>query len=233
MKISHNLKQDTSSEMNNSKTVKIRNKINERKQCQKQNKFNNKLERSAQKANTNTSAEMKISHNVKQDSFSEKNNSKTVEIGNKTNERKQCQKQNIFNNKLERSDQTANNNTSEEMKISQNVKWKYLKTWNENISKCEMKIFQNVKQDTSSSENSSQTVEIRNKTNERKQCQKQKIFNNKLERSDQKANTNFSADMKISPNVKQDTSWKRNSPQTVDIENKTNERKAMSKTKHM
>ena len=153
-------------------------------------------------------------------------------IGNKTNERKQCQKQNIFNNKLERSDQTANNNTSEEMKISQNVKWKYLKMWNENISKCEMKISQNVKQDTSS-ENSSQTVEIRNKTNERKQCQKQKIFNNKLERSDQKANTNFSADMKISPNVKQDTSWKRNSPQTVDIENKTNERKAMSKTKHM
>ena len=61
-------------------------------------------------------------------------------------------------------------------------KWKYLKMWNENISKCEMKISQNVKQDTSSSENSSQTVEIRNKTNERKQCQKQNIFNNKLER---------------------------------------------------
>ena len=60
------------------------------------------------------------------------------------------------------------------MKISQNVKWKYLKMWNENIL--------NVKQDTSSSENSSQTVEIRNKTNERKQCQKQNIFNNKLER---------------------------------------------------
>ena len=69
-----------------------------------------------------------------------------------------------------------------------------------------MKISQNVKQDTSSSEkNSSQTVEIRNKTNERKQCQKQNIFNNKLERSDQKANTNASAEMKISQNVKQDT----------------------------
>ena len=54
MKISHNLKQDTSSEMNNSKTVEIRNKTNERKQCQKQNIFNNKLERSDQKANTNT-----------------------------------------------------------------------------------------------------------------------------------------------------------------------------------
>ena len=47
-----------------------------------------------------------------------------------------------------------------------------------------MKISQNVKQDTCSSENSSQTVEIRNKTNERKRCQKQNIFNNKIERSD-------------------------------------------------
>ena len=80
-----------------------------------------------------------------------------------------------------------------------------------------MKISQNVKQDTSSSENSSQTVEIRNKTNERKQCQKQNIFNNKLERSDQKANTNTSAEniskceMKISHNLKQDTSSEKNS----------------------
>ena len=56
-----------------------------------------------------------------------------------------------------------------------------------------MKISQNEKQDTSSEKNSSQTVEIRNKTNERKQCQKQNIFNNKLERSDQKANTNTSS----------------------------------------
>ena len=47
-----------------------------------------------------------------------------------------------------------------------------------------MKISQNVKQDTSSSENSSQTVEIMTKTNEIKQCQKQNIFNNKIERSD-------------------------------------------------
>ena len=39
--------------------------------------------------------------------------------------------------------------------------------------------------------------------------------------------------MKISQNVKQDTSCKRNSQQTVDIKNKTNERKAMSKTKHI
>ena len=46
MKISHNLKPDNSSEMNNSKTVEIRKKTNERKQCQKQNIFNNKIERS-------------------------------------------------------------------------------------------------------------------------------------------------------------------------------------------
>ena len=98
MKISHNLKQDTSSEKNNSQTVEIGNKTNERKQCQKQNIFNNKLERSDQKANTNTSAEMKISHNLKQDTSSEMNNTKT-KIRNKTNERKQCQKQNILQTK--------------------------------------------------------------------------------------------------------------------------------------
>ena len=34
---------------------------------------------------------MKISQHVKQDTSSEKNSSQTVEIGNKTNERKQCQ----------------------------------------------------------------------------------------------------------------------------------------------
>ena len=65
---------------------------------------------------------MKLSHNLKQDTSSEKNSSQTVEIGNKTKERRKCQKQNIFNNKLERSDQKANNNSSAEMKISQNVK---------------------------------------------------------------------------------------------------------------
>ena len=65
---------------------------------------------------------MKISHTLKEDTYSEKNNSKTVEIRNKTNERKQCQKQNIFNNKLERSDQKANTNTSSEIKISHNRK---------------------------------------------------------------------------------------------------------------
>ena len=56
------------------------------------NIFNNKLEISDRKPNTNTSAEMKISHNLKQDTYSEKNSLQTVEMGNKTNERKQCQK---------------------------------------------------------------------------------------------------------------------------------------------
>ena len=47
---------------------------------------------------------MKISHSLKQDVSSEWNSPQTVDIKNKTNERKQCQKQNIFNNKIERSD---------------------------------------------------------------------------------------------------------------------------------
>ena len=96
MKISHNLKQDTSSEKNSLQTVEIKNKTNERKQYQKQNIFNNKLERSDQKANTNTTAKMKISHNLKQDTCSEKNSSQTVEIKNKTNERKQCKNKHIY-----------------------------------------------------------------------------------------------------------------------------------------
>ena len=39
--------------------------------------------------------------------------------------------------------------------------------------------------------------------------------------------------MKISQNVKQDTSSEKNSSQTVEIRNKTNRKKAMSKTKHI
>ena len=114
--------------------------------------------RSDQKANTNTSTEMKISHKVKQDTSSEKNSSQTVEIKNKTNKEKQCQKDNISNNKLERSQQKANTNNSTEMKISHNLI-----------------------QNNSLEKNSLQTVEIKNKTNEDKQCQKQNISNNKLE----------------------------------------------------
>ena len=95
-----------------------------------------------------------------------------------------------------------------------------------------MKISQNVKQDTSSEKNSSQTVEIRNKTKERRQCQKQNIFNNKLERSDQKANTNTSSEMKISHNLKQDTYFRKEIFQKqLKSKKKTNERKGMSKTK--
>ena len=66
----------------------------------KKNIFNNKLERSDQKANTNFSAEMKISHNVKQDTSSKRNSPQTVDIEKKTNKQKQCQKQNISRNKL-------------------------------------------------------------------------------------------------------------------------------------
>ena len=67
MKISHSLKQDVSSEWNSPQTVNIKNKTNERKQCQKQNIFNNKIERSDWKANTNISGKIKISHNLKKD----------------------------------------------------------------------------------------------------------------------------------------------------------------------
>ena len=74
---------------------------------------------------------MKISQNVKQDTSSVKETvHKQLKSKTKQMKEKQCQKTNIFNNKLERSDQKANNNTSAEMKISQNVKWKYLKMWN-------------------------------------------------------------------------------------------------------
>ena len=44
-------------------------------------------------------------------------------------------------------------------------------------------------------------------------------------RSDQKANTNTSLEMKISCNVKQGTSSGKNSSQTVEIKDKTNEKK--------
>ena len=47
-----------------------------------------------------------------------------------------------------------------------------------------MKISQNLKEDTSSERNSSQTVDIKKKRNKEKECQKQTIFNNKFERSD-------------------------------------------------
>ena len=77
--------------------------------------------RSDQKANTNTSPEMKISFNVKQGTSSGKNSSQTVEIKDKTNEKKPYLEQNISNHKLSRSNQKANTKTSTEMKIFHNV----------------------------------------------------------------------------------------------------------------
>ena len=69
-----------------------------------------------------------------------------------------------------------------------------------------MKISCNVKQGTSLVKNSSQTVEIKDKTNEKKPYIEQNISNHKLDGSDKKANTNTSLEMKISWNVKQGTS---------------------------
>ena len=67
---------------------------------------------------------------------------------------------------------------------------------------------------TSSEKNSSQTVEIKDKTNEKKPYLEQNISNHKLDRSDKKANTNTSTEIKISHNVEQDTSSGKNSSQT-------------------
>ena len=88
-----------------------------------------------------------------------------------------------------------------------------------------MKISCNVKQGTSLVKNSSQTVEIKDKTNEKKPYLEQNISNHKLDGSDKKANTNTSPQMKISCNVKQGTSLVKNSSQTVEIKDKTNEKK--------
>ena len=82
-----------------------------------------------------------------------------------------------------------------------------------------------MKQGTSLVKNSSQTVEIKDKTNEKKPYLEQNISNHKLDGSDKKANTNTSPEMKISCNVKQGTSLVKNSSQTVEIKDKTNEKK--------
>ena len=99
---------------------------------------------SHQKANTNTSPEIKISCNVEQATPSEKISSQTVEIKDKTNEKKPYLEQNISNHKLDRSDKKANTNTSPEIKISHNAE-----------------------QPTPSEKISSQTVEIKDKTNKK------------------------------------------------------------------
>ena len=130
------------------------------------------------KPNTNTSPEMKISCNVKQGTSLVKNSSQTVEIKDKTNEKKPYLQQNISNHKLDGSDKKANTNTSPEMKISCNVK---------QGTSPEMKISCNVKQGTSLVKNSSQTVEIKDKTNEKKPYLQQNISNHKLDGSDKKS----------------------------------------------
>ena len=141
--------------------------------------------RSDQKANTNTSPEMKISCNVKQRTSSGKNSSQTVEIKDKTNEKKQYLEQNISNRiyQLDKSDKKANTNTSPEIKISHNAE-----------------------QATPSEKISSQTVEIKDKTNKKNPYLEQNISNHKLDRLDQKQNTKTSTEIKISHNVEQDTS---------------------------
>ena len=202
MKISCNVKQATSLVKNSSQTVQIKDKTNEKKPYLEQNISNHKLDGSHKKANTNTSPEMKISCNVKQATSLVKNSSQTVQIKDKTNEKKPYLEQNISNHKLDGSDKKANTNTSPEMKIS-----------------C------NVKQATSLVKNSSQTVQIKDKTNEKKPYLEQNISNHKLDRSHKKANTNTSPEMKISCNVKQATSLVKNSSQTVQIKDKTNEKK--------
>ena len=81
---------------------------------------------------------------MKQDTSLVKNSSQTVKIKNKTNKKKPYLEQNISNHKLDGSDKKANTSTSPEMKISCNMK-KY----------------------TSLVKNSSQTVKIKNITNEK------------------------------------------------------------------
>ena len=259
MKISCNVKQGTSLVKNSSQTVEIKDKTNEKKPYLQQNISNHKLDGSNKKANTNTSPKMKISCNVKQGTSLVKNSSQTVEIKDKTNEKKPYLQQNISNHKLDGSGKKANTNTSPEMKISCNVKQgtslvknsshKQLKSKTKQMKKKyleqnisnhkldgsdkkantntlpEMKISCNVKQGTSLVKNSSQTVEIKDKTNEKKPYLQQNISNHKLDGSDKKANTNTSPEMKISCNVKQGTYLLKNSSQTVEIKDKTNEKK--------
>ena len=98
------MKQGTSLVKNSSQTVEIKDKTNAKKPYLEQNICNYKLDGSDKKANTNTSPEMKISCNVKQGTSLVKNSSQTVEIKDKTNQKKPYLEQNICNHKLDRSD---------------------------------------------------------------------------------------------------------------------------------
>ena len=118
--------------------------------------------------------------------------------------------QNISNHQLDKSDQKANTNTSPEIKISHNVE-----------------------QVTPSEKISSQTLEIKDKTNEKKPYLEQNISNHKLDRSDKKAYTNSSPKIKISHNAEQATPSEKISSQTVEIKDKTNFKKPISRTKYI
>ena len=59
----------------------------------------------------------------------------------------------------------------------------------------------------------------------KKAISRTKYNNHKLDGSDKKANTNTSPEMKISCNVKKGTSLVKNSSQTVEIKDKTNEKR--------
>ena len=61
----------------------------------------------------------------------------------------------------------------------------------------------------------------------------QNISNHKLDGSHKKANTNTSPQMKISCKAKQGTSLVKNTSQTVEIKDKTNEKKTISRTKYI
>ena len=87
-----------------------------------------------------------------------------------------------------------------------------------------MKISCNVKQGTSLVKNSSKNSWNQRQNKWKKPYLEQNIFNHKLDGSDKKANSNTSPEMKISCNVKQDTSLVKNSSQKVEIKNKTNEK---------
>ena len=81
--------------------------------------------------------------------------------------------------------------------------------------------------------NSSQTVEIKDKTNEKKPYLQQNISSHKLDGSDKKTNTNTSPEMKISCNVKQGTSLVKNSSQNSWNQRQNKWKKAISTTKYI
>ena len=87
-----------------------------------------------------------------------------------------------------------------------------------------MKISYNVKQGTSLVKNNFTNSWNQRKNKWKKPYLEQNISNHKLDEWDKKANSNTSPEMKISCNVKKGTSLVKNSSQTVEIKDKTNEK---------